>query len=61
MKTHTLEQQIGQLLRDDYTPEQVAGLIDLPAEQVIQVIKQREQQKSKASNQHNQAVYAMSL
>lgn len=61
MKTHTLEQQIGQLLRDDYTPAQISHLIDLPTEQVIQVIEQRKQQKHKASTQHNQAVYAMSL
>lgn len=62
MKTNYIEHQIEQFMRDGHTAEQIAAIIDLPAEQVIKIYnKQRETLKNKASNQHNQAIYAMSL
>lgn len=61
MRQHKSEPQIEQLLRDDYCAEQIAHQTGLPTEQILQIINQRKQQKSKASTQHNQAIYAMSL
>ena len=65
MKTNSVEHQIGQLVRDDHSAEQIMNIIDLPADQVMSLyrdyIEQRKQQQLRASNQHNQATYAMSL
>ncbi|MBN0986296.1 MULTISPECIES: hypothetical protein [Amphritea] len=65
MKTNSIEHQIGQLMRDGHSAEQIIHLIDLPAEQAMSLyadyIEQRKQQQLRASNQHNQATYAMSL
>lgn len=65
MTMNTTEHQIGQLLRDGHSPDQIKTMIDLPSELVMShynsYIKQRKMQQLKASNQHNQAAYAMSL
>ncbi|RTE67276.1 hypothetical protein EH243_03465 [Amphritea opalescens] len=65
MTMNSTEHQIGQLLRDGHSPDQLKSMIDLPAEQVMShydnYIKQRKNQQLKASTQHNQASYAMSL
>ncbi|MBU2965755.1 hypothetical protein Q4508_01930 [Amphritea sp. 2_MG-2023] len=65
MTMNSTEHQIGQLLRDGHSPDQIKAIIDLPAEQVMfhydSYIRQRKTQQLKASNQHNQASYAMSL
>ncbi|WP_417226565.1 hypothetical protein [Amphritea sp.] len=65
MSMNTTEHQIGQLLRDGHSPDQIKMMIDLPSEQIMNhynsYIKQRKTQQLKASSQHNQAAYAMSL
>jgi DNA-binding CsgD family transcriptional regulator len=65
MKTNYIGYQIEQFMRDNHTTDQIAAILDLPVEQVTAVyneyIKQRVMQKTKASNQHHQAIYAMSL
>ncbi len=52
-------------MRDGHTTDQIAATLDLPVAQIIAIynehIKQRAVQKAKASNQHHQAIYAMSL
>ncbi len=65
MKTNPIEHQIAQLLRDGHNAEQIINIIDLPAEQAMSFyndyIEQRKLQHIRASNQHSQAAYAMSL
>ncbi|MDO6563070.1 hypothetical protein Q4488_06685 [Amphritea sp. 1_MG-2023] len=65
MTMNSTEHQIAQLLRDGHSPDQLQMMIDLPAEQVMthyeNYLKQRKMQQLKASNQHHQAAYAMSL
>ncbi|WP_299202150.1 hypothetical protein [uncultured Amphritea sp.] len=65
MKTNSIEHQIAQLLRDGHSAEQIISIINLPADQGISLyrdyIAQRKLQQLRASNQHNQAAYAMSL
>ncbi|WP_290697864.1 hypothetical protein [Amphritea sp.] len=65
MKTNYIEYQIEQFMRDGHTTDQIAATLDLPVAQIIAIynehIKQRAVQKAKASNQHHQAIYAMSL
>ncbi|WP_428035154.1 hypothetical protein [Amphritea sp.] len=65
MKTNSIEHQIAQLLRDGHSAEQVISIIDLPTDQAMSLyrdyIEQRKLQQLRASNQHSQAAYAMSL
>ncbi|WP_019620894.1 hypothetical protein [Amphritea japonica] len=65
MKTNDIEHQIEQFMRDGHTTDQIGNIIGLPAEQVKALCsdlnKQRDLQKTKATNQHSQAIYAMSL
>ena len=65
MKTNYIEHQIEQLMRDGHTTGQIGAIVNLPVEQVIVIYnedtKQQAVQKAKASNQHHQAIYAMSL
>ena len=65
MKKNSIEHQIAQLLKDGHSEDQIASMIDLPCEQVKAIyrnyIAEYQREKSKASNQHNQAIYAMSL
>ena len=65
MKTNDIEHQIEQFMRDGHTTDQITHIIGLPAEQVIALCnecnKQRNLQQTKATTQHSQAVYAMSL
>lgn len=65
MTMNSIEYQIGQLLRDGHSPDQLQRIIDLPAEQVMShynsYIQQQKTQRLKTSSQHHQATYAMSL
>lgn len=65
MKTNSIEHQIAQLFRDGQSAEQIISSIDLPAEQTLSLyrdyIEYRKLQQLRATNQHNQAAYAMSL
>ena len=52
-------------MRDGHTTDQITHIIGLPFEQVLALCnecnKQRDLQQTKATTQHSQAVYAMSL
>ena len=65
MKMNSIEHQIAQLLRDGHSEQQIALLTNLPEARIAAIykgyIEQRKRQELKASNQHNQAIYAMNL
>ncbi len=65
MKTNYIGHQIEQFLRDSHTVDQISAIVDLPIEQITDLynehLKQQTVLKTKASNQHSQATYAMSL
>ena len=65
MKTNSIEHQITQLLQEGHSEQQVALLTDLPEARIEGIykgyIEQRKRRELKASNLHNQAIYAMNL
>lgn len=65
MTMNSIEHKIIQLLKDGHTEQQVIALIELPATQSTAILKRfsehRKLEKARATNQHNQAIYAMNL